>query len=188
MIIGITGSFGSGKTVVANMFGKYGFKVINVDKLYHGIYNSDKTIRNKIKKEFGTINRNELKEIVFKDTKKLKKLNNITHPIIIKAIKKEIKNIKKNKIVIDIPLLFEAKLEKMFDTVIVVTCDKKQQIKRILKKKKYSKKEINNIINSQMPLDEKIEKADFVVNNGISKKITSVQVGIIAHILQKPSL
>ncbi|MCH8067222.1 MAG: dephospho-CoA kinase [Nanoarchaeota archaeon] len=183
MIIGVTGSFGSGKTTVANMFGKYGFKVINVDKLYHGIYNKNKALKNKIKKEFGTLDRNQLKKIVFNNSAKLKKLNKLTHPIIIKTLKKEIKNNK--KIVVDIPLLFESKLEKMFDKIIVVKCDKKTQIKRILKKNKYSRKEINNIINSQMPLKEKIKKVDFVLDNdGINE--TKSQVNSIINSIQNP--
>ena len=60
MIIGITGTFGSGKTTVANMFSKYGFKVVNVDKLYHGIYSKNKILKSRIKKEFGTLNRNKI--------------------------------------------------------------------------------------------------------------------------------
>jgi len=191
MIIGITGSFGSGKTTVANMFRKYGFKIINVDKIYHEIYKKNKSLKNEIKKEFGTINRDELKKIVFKDSKKLIKLNKLTDPLIIKEInsiikktnnnKKIFNKIKKNKIkiVIDIPLLFEAKLERMFDKIIVVKCNKKEQIKRILKKKKYSIKEIKQIIKSQMSLNEKIKKADFVVNNNktikeIKKDISNI--------------
>tara|TARA_Y100000310_G_C20353378_1_gene655462 strand:- start:16 stop:657 length:642 start_codon:yes stop_codon:yes gene_type:complete len=205
MIIAVTGNFGTGKTSVANLFSKYGFKVINVDKLYHGIYNKDKVLRNKIKKEFGTIKRNELKKIVFNDSSKLKKLNKITHPVIIKEMKKEMssiikktminkynnkklimeksdkkyieKKIKNNvNIVIDIPLLFESKLEEMFDKIIVVKCSEKEQIKRTLKKGKYSKKEIKNIINSQMSLKEKIKKADFVVDNSKMIKETEKQV------------
>ena len=173
MIIGITGSFGSGKTTVANMFKKYGFKVINVDKLYHNIYNKNKSLKNKIKKEFSTLDRNKIKNIVFNDSKRLIKLNKITHPIIIKEIKKEISAIikkyaqksrifgtnsvgnKKNttinknnnkklkngnkinvKVIIDVPLLFEAKIQYLFDKIIVVKCSKNEQIKRILKKKK----------------------------------------------------
>jgi|TARA_B100001964_G_C14197722_1_gene584241 dephospho-CoA kinase len=257
MIIGITGSFGSGKTTVANMFGKYGFKVINADKLYHGIYNKDKSIRNKIKKEFGTINRNQLKKIVFNDSKKLKKLNDITHPIIIKEIKKEIsamikrfnkknsiikkdynkkhekiskkfsvsrklqnnfpgysiinknnikftdKKIKNNynkklvigknsienqknvNIVLDIPLLFEAKTTNLVDKIIVVRYSKKEQIKRILKKKKYNKTEINQIIKSQMPLKEKIKKADFVINNKTIKEAEKQVKDVIKVISEK---
>jgi len=200
MIIGLTGSFGSGKTTVANMFSRYGFKIINVDKLYHEIYNKNKTLKNQIKKEFGTINRNQLKKIVFNNSTKLKKLNNITHPIIIKAIKKEInkKNsiIKNNKklinkkinIVIDIPLLFEAKIQNMFDKIIVVRCNKKEQIKRVLKKKKYSKIEIEHIIKSQMSLKNKIKRADFVVDNGKKIKKTHKQVKYIVNIILTKAL
>tara|TARA_Y100000310_G_scaffold217822_1_gene218901 strand:+ start:2001 stop:2606 length:606 start_codon:yes stop_codon:yes gene_type:complete len=190
MIIGITGSFGSGKTTVADLFAKHGFRVINVDKLYHNIYKKNNELKNKIKKEFGTLDRNKIKNIVFNDSKKLKKLNEITHPIIIKEIKKEIirksnnricSMIDKNctgdiKIALDIPLLFEAKATNLVDKIIVVKCNKNEQINRILKKKKYTKKEINNIINSQMPLKEKIKKADFVVDNGKAIKEVGKQV------------
>jgi len=107
MIIGITGIFGSGKTTVANMFSKCGFHVINVDKLYHGIYRKNLILKFRIRKEFGTLDRNKIRNIVFSDlntrkngtffvSQKLRKLNQITHPTIIKAIKKEINKIKKN--------------------------------------------------------------------------------------------
>lgn len=190
MILGITGSFGSGKTTISNLFKKYGFAVINVDKLYHGIYNKNEALRNKIKKEFGTLDRNKIKKIVFNDYQKLKKLNNITHPIIIDLIKKEISYIKKNKkiineknnnvkIIIDAPLLIEAKALNLVDKLIVVKCDKKEQINRLLKKEKHSKKEIMQIIKSQMPIEEKIKYADFVVDNSKSINETEKQVNLI---------
>src|SRR3989338_9271636 len=155
MILGITGSFGSGKTTVASIFKKYGFEIINADKLYHGIYDKNEALRNKIKKEFGTLDRNKIKKIVFNDSKKLKKLNEITHPIIIKEIKNKIKEIKRNNedsnIALDVPLLIEAKMQDMVDKIIVVKCNKKIQLERLLKKGKHTRKEIENIINSQMP-------------------------------------
>ena len=191
MIIGITGSFGSGKTTVSNLFKKYGFIIIDVDKLYHDDFYKNHRLRNRIKKEFGTLDRNELKKIVFSDYSKLKRLNRITHPVIIKMMKKEIQKLKNNNknmnIAVDIPLLFEAKVEKLFDRIIVVKAGKKAQIKRILKKGKYSKKEIENIIKSQMPLKEKIKKADFVVDNGKTIKNTKKQIKkIVDSLQQKP--
>ncbi len=215
MIIAVTGSFGSGKSTVALLFKKYNFNVINVDKLYHGIYNKNKALRKKIKKEFGTTNRAELKEIVFKDNKKLRKLNSLTHPLIIKGIKSQISSIKKQslkeinkktikniknkkdliqniknkknneiKIILDIPLLFEAKATNLVDKIIVVKCNKKTQINRILKKKKYTKKEINQIIKSQMPIKEKTKKADFIVDNSFSLEKTKKQVEYIVKNLK----
>ena len=159
MIIGITGSFGSGKTTVAKMFKQFDYEIINVDKLYRNIYEKNKPLKNKLKKEFGTLNREKIKKIVFDNSDKLKKLNNITHPIILKALKQEInkinknksfKKLKNNKIIVDIPLLFESKSEKLFDKIIVVICSKKVQFSRVLNKKKHSKKEIEQIIKSQL--------------------------------------
>ncbi len=225
MIIGVTGSFGCGKTTVANMFGRHGFKVINVDKVYRGIYIKNKSLKNKIKKEFGTINRNKLKKIVFNDSNKLKKLNKITHPVIIREIKnkidaiirssnkkiptiknsnnkkiinkhliinKKVIGIKNNKnsiigknniwaknnvkIVLDVPLLIEAKMQNMVDKIVVVKCDEKMQIGRLLKKGRHTKEEIKNIIKSQMPIEKKLKYADFVVDNDKTIDETERQV------------
>ncbi|HJN56484.1 MAG: dephospho-CoA kinase [Candidatus Woesearchaeota archaeon] len=197
MILGITGSFGSGKSTVADIFKRYGFKVINADKLYSKLSSPNSSIYNKIKKEFGDvvikknrfIDREKLKKIIFSDSKRLKKLNSITHPVIIKEIKKEISQIKKSnkktsiikennniKIIIDAPLLIEANATGLVDKIVVVKCEKKEQIKRILKKRKYTKIEIDNIVKSQMPLREKLKYADFVVDNSKSMKEAEKQI------------
>ena len=189
MIIGVTGSFGSGKTTVSNLFKKYNFKVINVDKVYGSIYKKNKLLRIKLKKEFGTVNRNKLKKIVFNSSIQLKRLNKITHPLILKQTIKRIKKIQsKNKnenIAIDIPLLIEAKAANLVDKIIVVKCSRNIQIKRVLnKKKKYSKEEIKNITKSQMPLKEKLKYADYVVDNSYSLDKTKKQVKKIADELK----
>ena len=209
MIIGITGNFGTGKTAVANIFRRHGFEVIDVDKLYYDDFYKNHPLRKEIEDEFGTLDREKLKKIVFNDYSKLKKLNKITHPIIIKKTIKEIEtiieksnkkiyNINKNsdrkikntaKIIIDIPLLFEAKLEKMFDSIIVVKCNEKTQIERILaKNKKYTEKEIKQIMKSQMPLKEKIKKADFVVDNSRTLKNSENQAEKIIKSIQAKAL
>jgi len=176
MIIGITGSFGTGKTSVANMFKEYGFFVVNVDELYRDIYKKNESLKNKIEKTFGTTDRNELKKIVFSNKNKLKRLNKITHPVIINEIKSIIKNINKKNIIIDAPLLIEANAVNLVDKLIVVICLKEEQIKRLLKKGKYTKKEIGNIIKSQMPLKEKLKYADYIIDNSYSLDNTKKQV------------
>ena len=189
MILGITGSIGSGKTTVSNLFRKYGFKVINVDKFYASIYRKNKSLRSKVKEEFGTISRAKLKKTVLNNPNKLKKLNKITHPVIIDEIKKSIKNIKKAnkdlKIIIDAPLLLEARALNLVDKLIIVKCDEKMQIRRLLKKGKYNKQEIKSIIKSQMPLKEKLKYADFVLDNNNDLKQLEEQVKNIIKIILK---
>jgi len=173
MILGITGTIGSGKSAAAGIFEKYGFKVINADELYHKISKPNKLIYGKITKEFGkkilnpdkSINRDKLKKIVFSDDKKLKKLNSITHPTIIFEIKKLIKKFKNSNIIVDAPLLLESDAKKLVDKIIVVKCDDKVRIKRLLKKGKHSQKEIREITKSQMPMEKKLKFADFVIDN-----------------------
>ena len=226
MIIGITGSFGSGKTMVSDIFKIYGFEVINVDRLYHSIYEKDSKLKNELMEEFGTLEREEIRKIAFNDFKKLRRLNEIAHPIIISELKKEISKIEKRneklmpmtkkykkndsiekntiiknniqkksdnktkqktaiKIVIDVPLLFEAKMENIVDKIVVVKCDEKIQMERIMKKSnKYSKKEIKQIIQSQMPLKEKIKRADFVVDNSKDVSKTKEQVRKISRFIE----
>ena len=189
MILGITGSFGSGKTTIASIFKKYGFEAINADELYHDIYEKDEKLKNKIIEEFGTLDRNQIKKIVFNDYKRLKKLNEITHPIIIKEIKKLINKIKNNnknaKIILDVPLLIESNMQDMVDKIIVVKCNKKIQFERLLEKGRHTRKEIENIINSQMPIEEKLKYADFVVDNGGKIEGTEKQIKDILATLNK---
>ncbi|MBS3097856.1 dephospho-CoA kinase [Candidatus Woesearchaeota archaeon] len=184
MIIGITGSFGTGKTTVSDLFKKYGYSVINVDELYRDIYEKNWLLRERIGKAFGTADREELKKIVFSDKNKLKKLNTITHPVIINKIKSMIKKINKKNIIIDAPLLIEANAVGLVDKLIVVICHKEEQIKRLLKKGKYTKKEIDNIIKSQMPLKEKLKYADYIIDNSYSIDNTKKQLKELVKLLK----
>ena len=149
MIIGITGTIGSGKTAVSNLFKKYGFEVINADELYHKLSKPNKLIYNKIVKEFGkiiinsdkSISRGKLKKIVFQDDKKLKKLNSITHPVIISEMKKLIRKNKNRNIAVDAPLLLESDARNLVDKIIVVKCGDKTRMDRLLKKREIHRRQ-----------------------------------------------
>ena len=195
MIIGVTGPIGSGKTTVAKLFRRHWYNRIDADEIGHDILKKNYVTYAKIVKFFGNgildknkdINRKKLGDIVFDNEKKLEKLNSLTHPIIIKSIKNEISKIKKRcggktRMIIDAPLLLETKMENLVDKVVVVKCSKKNILKRL--NKKYSKGKIEKILKRQMPLEEKLKHADFVVDNNKSIKHLEKQVERIIEMLK----
>ena len=191
MIIGITGSIGSGKTTVAKLFSRHWYNRIDADKIGHETIKNNSIVYKKIVKEFGieildkneNIDRNRLGDVVFSDNKKLEKLNLIIRPTILKEIKNKINKIKnrcgdKTKIVIDAPLLLETKTKNLVDKIVVVKCDKGKIFDRL--SQKFSKNKIEKILNIQMPLKEKLKHADFTIDNNKDLKHLEKQVmGII---------
>jgi len=182
MILGITGIFGSGKTTVAKLFAKYGYKHINADEIGHQLLNKS-SIKNKVIKAFGKsiltnnkIDRRKLKDIVFINHKELIKLNKIIHPEIIREISSIIKGSKNKNIMVDGALLIETKSLNLIDKLIIVKINKKEQLKRIKNKKKYTKTEINNILKSQLSQNQKLKYADYILDNSKSLKKTEKQV------------
>lgn len=193
IVIGVTGSFGSGKSTVARIFGSYGAKVIDADRLAHQCikYKSPAYKRivcifgSKILKEDKSIDRKKLGRLVFSNKALLKKLNLIVHPEVISAIKKRIKSAREGLIFLDIPLLLEAGLKNIVDKVIVVKTERAKQLKRIQKKLSLGKPDILKRIKSQMPLPLKIHLADFVIDNSFTLKETKKQVAEIRRNLWK---
>ncbi|MCX5700756.1 MAG: dephospho-CoA kinase [Candidatus Omnitrophica bacterium] len=192
-VIGLTGSFGSGKSRVAGIFRSLGARILDADKIAHSCINRGKPAYNKIISIFGEsllnkrkeIDRLKLGKIVFKDKLKLKKLNSIIHPEVIRIIKERVKVIKKGVIILDAPLLIEAGLQSYVDKLVVVKVDRDTQIKRLLKKKKYTEKEILRIIKSQIPLRLKMRLADFIIDNNGTLFETKKQVAQLRRQLWK---
>ncbi|ADD02090.1 dephospho-CoA kinase [Thermoanaerobacter mathranii subsp. mathranii str. A3] len=187
-VIGLTGGIASGKSTVSKLLKKMGAVVIDADIVSREIMVKGTEAYNRIVeyfgkeilKEDGEIDRKKLGNIVFADRKKLKKLNEITHPIIIERIKEKIEEERKKNqqkaIVLDAALLIEMKLYKMVDEVWLVVVDSKTQIKRVMERDKLSYKDAINRIKSQMPLDEKMKYADFIINNSKDFKAMEKQV------------
>jgi dephospho-CoA kinase len=190
LIVGLTGGIVGGKSTVASMFRDLGANIIDADKLGHSVILPYTSAWKKIVKLFGkdilrndmTIDREELGKTVFTNQILLKKLNEITHPEIIKIIKKEIisaKNkthVQQKILVIDAALIYETKIDRFMDKIIVVYIDRKEQIKRLIKRNNFSKDEALQRIKSQMPMKEKVKMADYIIDNNNSLDKTKKQV------------
>jgi dephospho-CoA kinase len=184
-IIGLTGSFGTGKTFVASILKGRGARVIDADKIAHEVIARPSRAYKEVVRAFGAsvlkkdkeIDRKKLAETVFGDAGNVKKLNRIIHPEVISRIKKEIKTAPRDKVVvIDAPLLVEAKMQGIVDLIMVVKASKDVQVERCVKKFKMSKEEVLKRIKNQMPLARKIRLADFIIDNNGRKKDTKKQI------------
>ena len=177
IILGLTGSFGSGKSTVAGIFRSHGARLIDADCLAHRCLEAGSPAYKKIIKIFGTADREKLGKIVFSDKKLLKKLNAIIHPQVIREINLMLKKYKSGIIVLDAPLLLEAGLKKMVDKVIVVKIKRAPQLKRLRSKLGLTNLEILKRLNLQMPQERKSRLADFLIDNSgtIGRTIKQVQ-------------
>lgn len=175
MIVGLTGGIASGKSTVSNLFRKYGIEIVDADKVAKEVSEKKESIE-KISNIFGKdildsdgkIVREKLREKAFKNRELLQELNKIIHPQVMEYFKRKKEENSKDEILIfDIPLLYEAKMEYLCDKIIVVGVDVQKQIRRVVARDGSSEELAKKIIFNQMPLDEKIKKADIVImNNG----------------------
>ena len=198
MIIGITGSIGTGKSTVSNYLISKGYSVVDADKISKGAYNVGSNGYKAILEVFGEeilnsngeVDRKKIKKIVFDNSNMLQRLNMAIHPIIINEIEKEIEILleSQNVVFLDAPLLIETELHKKVDKIIVVVCDKNEQINRIIKRDKITADMAISIINSQMSIDEKLKFADYIVyNNSTIENLYSQVDEIILEIKKEIS-
>ena len=182
--VGLTGNIGCGKSTVAEMFRKLGAYVVDADKLIHSFYSKGHPVYKKVLDTFGegildkkgNIDRKKLAEIVFSDREKLQKLEQITH----KALYEELERIEKSLpedavFIVEASLLVEKGSYKKFDKLIVVYAPyevcKERAIKRGLSPEDFERR-----WKLQMPIEEKVKFADYVIYNTGSLEETYEQV------------
>ncbi len=184
-VIGLTGSFGTGKTLVASVFKRLGARVLDADRIAHSACAKGKPAYREIVEVFGAgildkdrkIDRSKLSGVVFSDGKKLTRLERIVHPHVVAAIRDGIKKAgPAGVVVVDAPLLIEARLSGIVDVLVVVTSPRKSQIERCMKKFHMERGDVLKRISSQMPIGMKIKMADFVVRNEGTRAETEKQV------------
>ncbi|ACK42164.1 MULTISPECIES: dephospho-CoA kinase [Dictyoglomus] len=181
--IGITGGIGTGKTLVINTLKELGIPVISADEIVRELQ-KDPYYLEKIRKIFGDkvfeegqLNRKKLAEIIFSDDKERKKLENLLHPPVLTEIKKRLEDFKDKEIVaVEVPLLFEVGIENWFDEIWVVYAPFEIQLERIIKRDNISQEEAIKRIKAQIPIEEKVKKADFVIYNDKDLESTKNQI------------
>ena len=176
ILIGLTGSVATGKSTVAKMFKKCGAIVIDADELAREVVQPGKPAWREIVRTFGrrilnldrTIDRHALGAIVFHDKKKLRHLERIIHPRVareqIRLTKQAAKNDPKAVVIYDVPLLFEAGIDKRVDKTVVVAATRETQIMRLKNRNGLTRAEALRRIRSQMPLAMKRLRADYVLD------------------------
>ncbi|MEI3606025.1 dephospho-CoA kinase [Pseudogracilibacillus sp. SE30717A] len=181
LIIGLTGSIGTGKSLISNQFRKLNIPVVDADLIAREVVEPGQKAYTKIVETFGedilhdddTLDRKALGNIVFNDQEKRKKLNAIIHPAIRKEmLKQRDEYVQQGElcVVLDIPLLYESGLTHYVDKVIVVFVEPEVQVKRIISRDNSTEEEARSRINSQIPVADKVNKADAVIDNNGSKE------------------
>ena len=191
MIVGLTGGIGTGKSTVSRKLREIGYPVIDLDVISREVIEYPEVI-NELIRNFGieilesqnnisgkkSISRNKLRQTVFKEEKKVSVLNSIIHPPIVKEMRRQIEELRKSykTVFVEVQLLFEAKLEKEFDIIVLVYADKKTQLERVLKRDGRSEGEVQQIINAQMDMTEKRRLSNYIIENNGNSEMLDLEI------------
>ena len=186
MIIGLTGSIATGKSAVADMLRSYDLTIVDADVIARQVVEPGSDTLTKIAEAFGpetiladgTMNRPYIGEQIFHEPDKRAVLNGIIHPAIrAEMIRQRDEYVAQGKhIVMDIPLLFESKLQHFVDKILVVAVDEDIQLRRLMARNGFSEQEANARIASQIPVAEKVAGADAVLQNNGTLDETRAQL------------
>ena len=172
MIIGLTGGIGSGKSAAANFFIELGIDVIDADDISKNVLTENNKAKKAFIEKFGDhyiqnnkIDREALREDIFKDKIKRKTLESIIHPAVREEILKFINDSDSIYKIVMVPLIVETNSADFYDKIIVVDCENNLQIERAVTRDNQTKENIINIINNQASREERLKIADFIITN-----------------------
>ena len=172
-IIGLTGGIGSGKTTVARFIEEMGYPVYNSDTRAKDLVNESDDLKAAIIRllgsqaydENGLYDRKYVGSVVFSNDELLKQLNAIIHPAVNKDFHDWIKRQSREIIFKETALLFELKLNLQCDKSLLVTADESIRIKRVMDRDSKTYREVEKVIDNQMPERKKIRLADYIIEN-----------------------
>jgi len=182
--LAITGNIASGKSLIESFFQEEGIITLDTDVVVHNLLAENKDVIDQInnlfdvsvKNEKGIIDRKKVGKIVFNDKNKLRELEKIIHPKVKKLVEEFFENNKNEKIiVVSVPQLYETGWEKLFDRVLLVVANDSVRLDRLLNRNKLSQEEANQRISAQISQEEKIKKADYIIDNSKAVAKTRIQ-------------
>jgi len=176
LVVGLTGGIGCGKSEVRRRLQKAGVRVIDADTLAKEISENNPAVVSTIKKEFGAdiyddggkLRRKALAAIVFNDTQRLATLNAIIHPRVIGAVEREIEALREKgekMVVVEAALHYEVNWHEAMDVMVVVAAPLAQRLQRVMQRDGVDEANVHRRIATQLPIEEKVKRADFVIEN-----------------------
>lgn len=177
LIVAVTGGIGSGQSTVCSFFKEWHCKVINADIKAKEVIHRDRKLQNELKSAFDSsifrkdrsLDTKRLAELAFKDEINTQKLNQLVHPRMVESLVEEMEqarfSCKYPVIIIDAALIYEISIENMFDAVIVVDAPQRLREKRVMERDKMTRKEFRSRLDKQIPLEDKVSWADYIIKN-----------------------
>jgi dephospho-CoA kinase len=177
-LVALTGGIATGKSVVLEMLAEKGARTLDSDEMAHEVVQPGTQAWREILEHFGDeillpdqeLDRAKLAEIIFHDQHQRVVLNSITHPRIFEVMSERLRSLEDEVgqdaiVVIDIPLLVEAKAEGIFDYNLVVDALPETQVERLITERVYSAEQAWARIRSQAPREERLQSADLIIHN-----------------------
>lgn len=188
MNIGLTGGIASGKSTVSQLLVEKGAHLVDADQIAREVVKPGHSVLTRVVSHFGqsilhkdgTLNRKRLGDIIFRDPLQKKALESILHPPIRAMMLERMRTLEQKHpghlVVVDVPLLFESNLARLFEEVWVVYIPEHIQLERLMRRNQLSETKALSRIRAQMPIEKKKELADIVIDNSGSIKRTKQQI------------
>jgi len=187
MILGLTGGIATGKSTVSAMLRERGIPVIDADLIAREVVEPGKPAYEAIVQHFGSdivlpngqIDRKQLGAIVFSNEAERQKLNAIVHPEVRRLMREQAEQAEREGapiVFMDIPLLFESKLQHMVDKIVVVYAPASMQLTRMMERDELDEEQAKKRLLAQFPIEQKKQDADYVIDNAGTREETERQV------------
>jgi dephospho-CoA kinase len=194
LLVALTGNYGMGKSTVLSLFRKFGVSTLDADEIVDSLFRRKKILE-KIRQlmgdsvfhDSGSLNKKKVAEVIFRNTRLRRSVEDALHPFVFEKIKDflEKMNINDKILIVAVPLVYERAYEDKFDKTIVVHTTEETALHR-LGMKGVSRRDALLRLKTQMPIEEKMRRADFLITNDGTLNETKVQVEkLLKNLLRK---